>query len=606
MSGFVGILNLDGAPVDRSLLERMTRFLAFRGPDGQEILCLGSVGLGHAMLRATREAATEKQPGKVDDRLYVVADARIDARAELIEKLKNKSSIAGSLSLSTPDSELILLAYDSWGEGCVEHLIGDFSFAIWDKRRNRLLCARDHFGVKPFFYAHVGSCLIFSNTLDCIRIHPAVSGVLNDLAIADFLLFDSNQEPGTTAFAEIRRLPPAHTLKIENETLVERRYWELAVTTPVRYPRDKEYLDRFRELLDAAVADRWRGDSAAVTLSGGLDSTTVAASARRAFAGNGKSTRLYAFTEVFDRLIPHEERHYATLSAEALDIPIEYFVNDHWKIFDGADKPEFRSPEPIHNAWPVRTRDFLRQISARSRTALTGYGADPALLGRITVHFRQLLKAGHLGRALLDAGRYLSAEGRLSRLYIKRRWRLLFRSRREAAEGYPPWLSKDFEREWKLQDRWSFVNNRRFPVTGVRPEAMRVMVDWVDLFESFDSGATGVPVEVCHPFYDLRLVNFLLALPRLPWCCDKELLREAARGVLPDLVRLRGKSPLAVEPLVALLQDPESAWVDRFEPLPELERFVVRNRIPNVHGELDSVAGWLHLKPLSLNFWLQG
>ena len=132
------------------------------------------------------------------------------------------------------------------------------------------------------------------------------------------------------------------------------------------------------------------------------------------------------------------------------------------------------------------------------------------------------------------------------------------------------------------------------------------MVDWVDLFESFDSGATGVPVEVCHPFYDLRLVNFLLALPRLPWCCDKELLREAARGVLPDLVRLRGKSPLAVEPLVALLQDPESAWVDRFEPLPELERFVVRNRIPNVHGELDSVAGWLHLKPLSLNFWLQG
>ena len=128
---------------------------------------------------------------------------------------------------------------------------------------------------------------------------------------------------------------------------------------------------------------------------------------------------------------------------------------------------------------------------------------------------------------------------------------------------------------------------------------------WANLFEGHDAGVTNIPVEIRHPFFDLRLVNFLLALPRLPWCCDKQLLREAAREALPDAVRLRRKSPLLAEPLIALLQRPEAAWVDRFEPVPELERYVVRNRIPAVHGEKDLWAAWVHLRPLSLHFWLR-
>jgi len=115
---------------------------------------------------------------------------------------------------------------------------------------------------------------------------------------------------------------------------------------------------------------------------------------------------------------------------------------------------------------------------------------------------------------------------------------------------------------------------------------------------------TGVPVEVRHPFFDLRLVKFLLALPALPWCSDKELLREAARGVLPDAVRLRRKSPLLADPLIALLQQTESARVDSFEPAPGLGHYVERQRIPKVFGERDPWNAWVHLRPLSLNFWL--
>ena len=604
VSGFVGILNLDGSPVDSRMLQDLTNFLSFRGPDAQAIWGDGPTGLGHALLQVTSGATLEKQPAQLDGRLWIVADARIDARAELIDKLKAKSNAASSLSLATPDSELILRAYDSWGESCVEHLLGDFSFALWDARTKRLFCARDHFGIKLFYYAQVGSCFIVSNTCDCIRMHPAVSNRLNDLAIADFLLFDTNQDPGATSFADIHRLPPAHILSCEPGTLSTRRYWELSVNTPIHYARDQDYIDRFRELLDAAVADRLPTGSAGIMMSGGLDSTIVAASAQRILNRNGYPSGLRAYTEVYDSLIPHEERHYATLSAEALSIPIEFIASDHWKIFERADQPGYCSPDPLHTSWPDSTGDILRRVAARSRVALTGYGGDPTLLGRITVHFRQLLKGGQLGRAFGDAVRYLTAEGRFSRLYLRRRWGLLFQSRGNA-EGYPPWLNEDFEIQWKLRDRWKAVNNGSAPITGVRPEAIRVMTEWTELFEGFDPDATRVPVEVRHPFYDIRLARFLLALPRLPWCCDKELLREAAREVLPDSVRLRGKSPLIADPFVALLQRPESAWIDRFEPIPELGRFVNRSRIPVIHGEKDSSTGWIHLRPLSLNFWLR-
>ena len=94
----------------------------------------------------------------------------------------------------------------------------------------RLFCARDHFGIKPFYYAQVLGGIVFSNTLDCIRLHPAVSDGLNEVAIGDFLLFGWNQDPSTTTFADIRRLAAAHTLTCEQGTSRARRYW----TVPCR------------------------------------------------------------------------------------------------------------------------------------------------------------------------------------------------------------------------------------------------------------------------------------------------------------------------------------------------------------------------------------
>ena len=603
MSGFVCILHGDNAPVDRALLQSLTDFLSFRGPDALEVYVDGAIGIGHALLRTTHEAKTERQPAGLEGRYRIIADARLDGRKELIDELQSADRCVHS---NAPHCDLILHAYAAWGTACIDHLRGDFSFALWDSDHKRLFCARDHFGIKPFYYVSIGSLFVASNTLNCVRKYPAVSKRLNDLAIADFLLFDMIREPGATSFLDIRRLPPAHVLVCESGNISTRRYWTLPMSEPRQYKRPSECVEQFRELVDRAVADRLRMNSAAVLMSGGLDSPTVAASARRMLSRNGATCGLRAYTEVFDSLIPHEERRYAGLVAEALRIPIEFQVSDEPGLRERPSGGETEWPEPVHSPWSDSGIGQLRQVAVRNRVALTGYGGDPGLSCFLSVHFLQLLKNRQVGQALVDALRYFSAEGRFSRMYLRKRWQIWFGGKNQDPQ-YPAWLNQDLEKRFGLKQRWESLTHSPARNGASRSTAYKSITDplWADLFEGYDPGVTGVLVEVRHPFFDLRLMNFLLALPALPWCSDKELLREASRGILPDAVRLRRKSPLLADPLVALLQQTESAWVDSFVPVRELGPYVERKYIPKVFGEKDPWTAWIHLRPLSLNFWLR-
>ena len=602
MSGFAGILHLDGAPVKRDLLQRLTDYQKFRGPDAQGIWIDGSVGFGHTLLRTDPESEPE-QPLTLDNETWIVADCRVDARRALIAELQGHGH-QGIAEVT--DAELILRAYSVWGDDCVQHLLGDFAFVIWDRPQQRLFCVRDQMGVKPFYYARVGSHVIFSNTLDCIRQHPAVSTELNELAIADFLLFDTIRDPGATSFREIQRLPPAHNLTCTSGKVATRRYWTLPVSAPIPRSRQRECVEQFRELLDNAVADRLRTNCAGVMMSGGLDSATVAASAHNVSSRRSIRPDLCAYTEVFDSLIPHEERHYASLVAKALRIPIEFQISDDLGLWKYLNPPGTRFPEPFHSPWSDWGIHQLNQIAQTRRVALSGYGGDPALSCLLSLHFLELLKKMEFRSILTDAMGYIAAEGRFSRLYLQTRWNRWFASQSERPR-YPEWLNPAMERRLGLRDRWRRLNQTAAVNAAVRPVAYEAIANplWSSIFERYDAGVTRAPVEVAHPFFDLRLVDFLLALSALPWCSDKELLREAARGVLPDAVRLRRKSPLLADPLINLLERPESAWVDSFQPCPELSHYVQRNRIPKLFGEKNVWSAWIHLRPLSLNLWLR-
>jgi len=113
-------------------------------------------------------------------------------------------------------------------------------------------------------------------------------------------------------------------------------------------------------------------------------------------------------------------------------------------------------------------------------------------------------------------------------------------------------------------------------------------------------------VETRHPFFDIRLVTFLLSLPTVPWCIGKQIIREAMAGILPPEIIRRRKTPLAGNPVAELLWQPQSAWIDSFQPIPELLYYVDRTRVPRLTGRQHSCSeAWVHLRPLTLNHWLR-
>jgi asparagine synthase (glutamine-hydrolysing) len=598
----VGMLNGDGAPMDQQLLAGMTAFLVFRGPDAQTTWADGAVGLGHTLLRTTWEAEHERQPCSLDGFVWITADARIDDRATLVARL---AACGRTATPDIPDVELILHAYHAWGERCVEHLLGDFAFALWDTQERRLFCARDHFGVKPFFYARRGDRLLFSNTLNCLRLHPDVSETLNELAIADFLLFEGNEDLSTTAFADISRLPPAHTLTWSDGKVEVRRFWSLPVDGDIRYRRGEEYVEHFQALLTEAVRDRLRTRRVGVLMSGGLDSTSVAAVATKLVPPGPEPLELHAFTTVYDSLIPDEERHWAGVAARGLGIPVHFQAGDGYALYEGWDRPEMHTPEPGHGLGKSVYYDLLRQVAAHARVVLTGFGADPALHGSAT-YALSLLSGGSWARLTADLWQSLS-RGHLPRVGVRahlRRW--LKQGRPQPA--MPVWVSPQFVRRLDLEGRWARFHAERPAPHPRRPEAWRYLVwpGWASHFEADDPGATGVAVEHRHPFFDVRVLAYLLAISPMPWCDDKIILRSAMAGLLPEPVRLRPKAPLAGDPVSAALGRESASWVDEFVATPDLAAFVARERIPRLSRAMPGEAVSMHLRPLSLNYWLRG
>ncbi len=602
MSGIVGIYDRSGAPVDRALLQALAHFLSYRGPDWRDTWSSGPIGFGHTMLRTTRESQIERQPASQDGQLWITADARIDCREELRTKLAQKS--LGAPGRTIPDSDLILHAYAAWGADCVQHLRGDFAFAIWDARNKLLFCARDHFGVKPFYYSELGELFLFSNTLNCLRQHPDVSEELNDAAIGDFLLFGLNCDDATTTFRDIRRLPAAHTMTISSEGLRIQRYWSVPTDGRIRYRRVEDYVEHFQFLLQAAVADRTRVDRAGILLSGGLDSGTVAATARELSGRVGGTLDLRAYTVVYESLFPDEEGAYAQQTANFLNIPIQFIPMDNVQPFEHWDDPDLNMPEPVDDPCIAGLFDQFRAISEACRVVLSGEGNDALMHFQLWPYAKDMARNREWQRLLTETSRY--AWLRPSPLPgIWRRAKNLFGKDPTSSE-YPPWLARDFARRLNLQERakqWPAPVSPPHPVLTEGHASLSQ--HWSHMFELENAGVTRCPVEVRHPFFDLRVVNFLLSLPPFPLFFEKRLLREAVAGRLPESIRTRRKSPLAGDPLVAHLREREIKWLDPRTWSEEMESYVDTSVLAALRRKRPSGTVEANFRPICLNFWLQ-
>lgn len=525
MSAFAGIVNVDGARLDRDLpwIDENVGFF--------------------------------QQPFTVDGELWLIANARIDGAGQCAAE------------------ETILSSYQKSGENCVDHLIGDFAFVIWDKRLRRLFCARDHFGVKPFFFARAGNSFSFSNSLNTLRLDSRVSDELNEIAVGDYLAFGLNQDLTTTIFRDIQRLPAGHTLSLANGAITTRRYWTPTVKDEIRFRDPQSYIDRFNELFSTAVKDRLRTDRVSISMSGGLDSTSIAVIARDLLPQTGS---VQGFTTVYDQLIPDEERHYSTLAAARIGVPVHHLSADKYGLFES----ELNQPEPfLISPFSGQFNDLLRLMVAHGPVSLTGYDGD-ALMNEPQRRSYLRTQASQLKASL---------------------------KRSKAEEfSYPKWIDEAFAKRINLSNRVREAAAEPSNIDKRRPATLRALQSkvWAPLFEGYDPSVTRLPLEMRHPFMDVRLVEYLLAIPAKPWCANKHILRSAMKDRLPAAVVDRPKTPLAGDPALQLWRRGGVRWLDNFEATPQLTHFVnLKVRRSLVEEETPNVL-WANLRLFALNHWL--
>jgi asparagine synthase (glutamine-hydrolysing) len=409
-----------------------------------------------------------------------------------------------------------------------------------------------------------------SNVLRSLRRHPGVADRLDDRSMCDVLVAGAVMDQTRTSFAGIARLPPAHamTCTASNASPSIDRFWSFDPGSELRVPDPREYVERYTSTLRTVVADRIGGAPFGVLLSGGLDSSSVAATAADVLGPDPASAGMRAFTISYASASEDEELHYASLVARRLGIEIEHHSADGYPWFAGWDRG-LLPPEPTTEPMTAITADLLARASRHGAVVLTGDGGDPALLPSPLIDLLGRMPFRTLASDVWQSGWQTRSCPPMGLRTTMRRW---FSRRSEI----PAWLSASFVRDCNPDERLKEIRASRAPAEGPRGLAVSSVVDpwWTSMFETYDPGATQQPVELRYPLFDTRLLSLAVTLPTHPWCVNKAIVRRAMQGRLPDEVCTRSKQPLAVN-----LEHAHGPWqarevADTIAALPQLTRYV--------------------------------
>lgn len=276
MSGIAGIIHFDGAPVEPGLVEKMTAAMPYRGPDGIHHWVNGSVAMGQCMLHTTPESLEEKQPLTNDDEsIVLVMDGRVDNWEELRKELLGRGVVLRNRS----DAELVMRSYETWGEDCLNKIIGEYVFFIWDSRQRRLFGVRDAVGTRHFYYYAGKGWFAFASEINGLLELKHIDKRLNESRLLDYLVvqYDRDDEIGTF-YKDIYRLPAGHAMSVSQEGIKTWRYWNPENLPMNHFSSLDECAEAFLEQFRIAVKCRLRSiGPVGAMLSGGLDSSSIVA-----------------------------------------------------------------------------------------------------------------------------------------------------------------------------------------------------------------------------------------------------------------------------------------------------------------------------------------
>lgn len=604
MSGYFAMLRCDAKHIDETLVENVKMKLSARGPDGSNVWTNGRIGGSFTLLLSGPAEQARTQPQSLAARYFLWGHVRLDDRTSLICEL---ARLGDPVKPEASSEELLLHAWQRWGESCLQKIIGDFSFGLWDAQAQCLWGARDFVGLRPFYYACVGGVFCFCNTLEALRDVPEVSTALDEQFIGDFLLKGCSLDPERTVFRDTKRLLPGHVLKFQHGRVETRRFFKLPIEEPLHLSDPVEYIQTYRALLREAVTDRLPKNRAALYLSGGLDSSSVCAVATEIARERGQTGELKAFTTSWTQWLYDEEPALAKITAAHLGIRHEILEDAKLELFEDGETSGLRTPEPSEEPLFARTLREYQRISQHSHVVLSGDGGDNILTGQAWPYLVYLWTRRNWSQILRDFGGFVWSHRRIPplRAGFKSRIQRAFRGTRTPDE-YPVWLNEEFEQRTGLRQRWQQLHEERtVHEHPFHPQAYAALhgTYWASVLETEDPGWTGVPLETRAPLLDLRIVRFLLNVPPIPWCADKELSRQSMKPYLPECIIRRPKRPLSQDPVSICLE----RWSPRLKGMPtdNIRPFV---RWEKWQGTFQDGRGSLTqgtLRPLSLLYWMK-
>ncbi|KRQ92935.1 asparagine synthase [Bradyrhizobium jicamae] len=517
MCGICGVVNMrKDEPVSPAVLTRMNAPLEHRGPDDCGFHMDGFVGLGHRRL-SVLDIENGRQPiANEDGSVWVTYNGEIYNYPELREDLARR----GHRFRTRCDTEVIVHAYEEYGEGCVLHFNGMFAFALWDRRRDLLLMARDRLGIKPLYYATRGGQFVFASEIKAILAHPIINAVVDFNALAESLLCTTLLD-SKTMFKDVHSVPPGSIVVVQEGLVRKHRYWSLERDSLRHGDSFDECRDRVRHLLNSAIRMEMVSDMPLGTLlSGGLDSSLVSALAAKHATGCLKT-----FSMDYDlnaKAHGHKsDPHYARMVARAYGTDHTEFFFRPDEYFDVLKDVTWHVEKPVELTSPSLYL-LYRGVKPTATVVMSGEGADE-----------------------LFAGYYFFLDGE------------------EPSTQFPwaPYVDKvcalldpAFQRETACSDRIRSTLAQEMGALDTDDALNKRLYLFlkyylVDMLERLDKTSMASGVESRVPFLDHRLVEYVVQMPsafKSTAKSEKILLKHIAEDLLPLPVVARKKRPVPI------------------------------------------------------------
>jgi asparagine synthase (glutamine-hydrolysing) len=557
MCGIAGIYNLNNQSVDKYLLKRMTDIIKYRGPDDEGFYYSDNIGLGHRRLSIIDLSSAGHQPMSNDDEtIWIVFNGEIYNYIELREELIN----SGYKFTTSTDTEVIIKAYEKWGEECLKNFDGMFAFALWDSSKRRLFCARDRFGIKPFYYYFDGKIFVFASEIKSLLLHPDVPKRPNETIIYDYLALNAMDHTDETFFEGIKQLSPSHYIVLGNNGNIKINNWyNISINDEFgdfSGKKDEEYAEQFLDSFSKAIRLHLRSDvPIGSCLSGGIDSSSIVCLTNKLIFNDGiveKATiseRQKTFTAAYKNE-SIDESDYAEEVVRLTGAEGNYVFPDGNMLWEELQKLVWHQEEPFSSTSIYAQWNVMRKAASKGiKVLLDGQGGDELLAGYyiryVPVLAKMLFKKGHPFKMLAETKAFSDVLEVKPQKAIKLALADLIPE--NATKLLRSILSmKQYRIPFIRESLYLKCNNRTSPSQKFcnLAEYMQKIIDYslVSLLRYEDRNSMAFSIEARVPFLDSEFAKFVFRLPltqkmRNGW--SKVVLRNAMKGILPESIRLR-------------------------------------------------------------------